>query len=319
MKISVALCTYNGARYLEEQLASISAQERPPDEFVICDDGSSDETMEIVQRFAKAVNFRVHVHVNVENLGSTRNFEQAVKLCQGDVIALADQDDVWRPSKLRVVEHHLEENPRAAFIFTDADMVSENLTPLGYRLWDAVHFSTHQRRLFEQGRAPAVLVRYNVVTGATMAFRSEYRDDIFPIPPRWVHDAWIALVLSTLAPCVFVDEALIQYRQHSTQQIGGKRHTFLEKLEIARKQDQSALRAIADDYEAVVKHLEPLRPKMNDLGWIDTLDEKVLHFRARATMREKPLRIPLILAELFARRYSRCSLGWRSVAQDMLL
>jgi hypothetical protein len=152
-----------------------------------------------------------------------------------------------------------------------------------------------------------------------MAFRSEYLDDILPISPRWVHDGWIALVLSTLAPCVFIDEPLVRYRQHSSQQIGGRRHTFLEKLEIARKQDQSALRAIADDYEAIALHIGRLRPKLTDPKWIDALDDKVRHFRARATMREKPLRIPLILAELLARRYSRCSLGWKSLAQDMLL
>lgn len=319
MKISVALCSYNGARYLEEQLASIAAQERPPDELVLCDDGSPDETMEIVRKFAADAPFPVRAHVNARNLGSTKNFEQALRLCRGDVIALADQDDVWKSAKLGVLERHLEENPEAGFVFTNAEMVDHDLTPLGYCLWEAVYFSTHERRLFEQGLAPAVLVRYNVVTGATMAFRSKYRDDLLPIPDRWVHDGWIALVLSALAPCIFVDETLIQYRQHATQQIGGKKKSFFEKLEIARKQDQTALRRIADDFEAALEHLEGLRPKVKDSRWIEALAGKVRHFRTRATMREKPLRIPLILREWYGRCYARYSLGWKSMAQDMFL
>lgn len=319
MKISVALCSYNGGRHIGEQLASIVRQHRLPDELIICDDGSRDETLEIIERCKSSAGFPVHTHVSTENLGSTKNFEQAVRLCRGDVIALSDQDDVWAPSKLSIIEQSLEENPRAGFVFSNAAMVGEDLSPLGYRLWDAVHFSARERRLFERGLATAVLVRFNVVTGATMAFRSRYRDDVLPIPPRWVHDGWMALVLSTLAPCAFVDQDLIQYRQHSGQQIGGRRHSFREKIAIARSQDERTLRGIADDYAEVLRHLERIHPKLTDERWIEALSEKVRHFRARAMMRGKPLRFPLILRELFGRRYGRCSLGWKSLAQDMLL
>src|SRR3954470_17842517 len=94
---SVAMCTYNGARFLGEQLASVAAQTRPPDELVVCDDRSTDETASLVRDFAAAAPFRVRLHVNERNLGSTRNFERAVSLCEGDLIALSDQDDEWLP------------------------------------------------------------------------------------------------------------------------------------------------------------------------------------------------------------------------------
>ena len=100
---SVAMCTYNGARFLGAQLASVAAQARAPDELVVCDDRSTDETARVVEEFAAAAPFRVRLHVNERNLGTTRNFERAVSLCEGDLIALSDQDDVWAEGRGPVV------------------------------------------------------------------------------------------------------------------------------------------------------------------------------------------------------------------------
>src|ERR687894_3003245 len=99
-RFSVAMCTYNGARFVAEQLASVAAQTRPPDELVVCDDGSTDETCRLVEEFAARAPFPVRLFVNERNLGSTRNFGRAVALCEGDLVALSDQDDVWHPEKL---------------------------------------------------------------------------------------------------------------------------------------------------------------------------------------------------------------------------
>src|SRR5215207_2518174 len=102
VRISIALCTYNGEQYLQQQLDSFVAQSRPPDELVVCDDRSTDRTVPIVEDFAKRAPFRVELVINETNLGSTRNFEKAIGLCTGDIIFLADQDDVWLPEKLRI-------------------------------------------------------------------------------------------------------------------------------------------------------------------------------------------------------------------------
>src|SRR3954468_8143226 len=96
-RISVAMCTYNSERFVGEQLASIRNQTRPPDELVICDDGSSDGTMEHVARYAESAPFEVRVHVNERNLGSTKNFEQAIGLCEGQIVVMSGDDDVWHP------------------------------------------------------------------------------------------------------------------------------------------------------------------------------------------------------------------------------
>src|SRR5215469_5846511 len=98
------MCTFNGARFFRGRPASIHKQDRPPDELVICDDGSSDGSIEIVTEFAQDSDFPIRLVINDENLGSSKNFEKAVSLCQGDIVALADQDDVWYRQKLRRIE-----------------------------------------------------------------------------------------------------------------------------------------------------------------------------------------------------------------------
>src|SRR5437899_4187103 len=146
--ISVALCTYNGDRFLAEQLSSILNQERLPDELVLCDDRSMDATLAMARRFAEAAPFPMRIEANASNLGSTRNFAQAIELCRGDIVVLADQDDVWFPHKLAVLERALLDDPGAGFAFSDAEMVDEHLQPIGYKLWDALRFSQPERRCF---------------------------------------------------------------------------------------------------------------------------------------------------------------------------
>src|SRR5947208_14214106 len=102
--ISVAMCTYNGERFLKEQLESLAAQTRQPDELVVCDDRSTDSTPHIVEAFARAAPFPVRLEVNDRCLGSTKNFEHAILRCTGALIALSDQDDVWHPEKLALQE-----------------------------------------------------------------------------------------------------------------------------------------------------------------------------------------------------------------------
>ena len=91
-RVSVALATCNGARFLRAQLTSITAQSRPPDEIVACDDDSEDETLQVLRSFAEACAVPVRIESNEQRLGITRNFERAISLCTGDVIFLADQD-----------------------------------------------------------------------------------------------------------------------------------------------------------------------------------------------------------------------------------
>src|SRR5713226_4630929 len=217
------MCTYDGAAYLQEQLESIAAQTRLPDELVVCDDRSNDgRTREIVKAFANKAQFPVRLFVNRRNLGSRRSFEKAIRLCRGDIIFLCDQDDVWNEKKLaRIVETFLSA-PEVGLVFTDAEVVDEDLRTMVNSLWECDGFTIERQELIKQGKAFHALLPDNAVTGATMAFRSGLRRLVLPIPDDTIlqHDGWIALIIAAVSSVLFLDEPLIKYRQHPKQQIG---------------------------------------------------------------------------------------------------
>jgi glycosyltransferase involved in cell wall biosynthesis len=315
---SIAMCTFNGARFLPEQLQSIAKQTRRPDELVVCDDGSIDNTVELVRTFARTAPFPVHLTQNPENLGTTTNFENAIRLCRGDLIVLADQDDIWRPDKLARLEQEFASAPEVGLVFSDAAIVDHDRQPLGYNLWQAIGFTPGERRAFRGGRAFASMLRRCRVTGATMGFRATFRDLIVPIPRGWLHDAWIALLISAVAPVAPVEELLIEYRQHPHQQIGGRQRDLATQYRSAREMGQDTFLAIASRFEEALDRLRG-RPEVPP-GHLRALEEKVGHCQARARMRDPGTRrLPLVLGEIRKGNYSKYSRGWKAVAQDLFL
>jgi glycosyltransferase involved in cell wall biosynthesis len=317
MKISVAMCTYNGARFVGEQLASVAAQTREPDELVVCDDRSTDATVAVVKEFARRATFPVRLRVNESNLGSTRNFDRAVGLCAGDTIALSDQDDVWLPDKLRLCEEALDAAPDAGAVFTDAEIVDEDLRPTGRRLWSFFEFDGGRRRMVLEGRALELFAVYNYATGATMAFRSKYRELILPTPPdgRYIHDGWIALMIASVARLTLIPEPTILYRQHPGQQLGVR----LESPGGADDPRAAVFAGMIQNYRAVYGRL---RERCQLYGCGAALEEvaaRLAHFEARTSLPRSPLRrAPVVLRELLSRRYHRYGRGLRSAARDLL-
>ena len=225
--LSVALCTYNGAHHLREQLESIALQTRVPDEVVACDDGSRDATLEILRDFAEKAPFEVRVYSNSDNLGVARNFEKALGLCRGDSIALSDQDDVWLPRKLERLETALAEKPGTGFAFCDAEVVDEGLRPLGYSLWESVGFDGG----LDAVEVFSLLLRRNFVTGACMVLRRDLLPAVLPVDGAWIHDYWAATVLGALDyGAAVVEDRLVYYRQHTDQQIGSQKGNRIERI-----------------------------------------------------------------------------------------
>jgi len=213
------MCSYNMAAYVGEQLESIARQTRKPDEIVVCDDGSADATVDIVQAFAATATFPVRIVRNETRLGCNKNFEQAISLCSGDLIFLCDHDDVWRPDKIALIAALLDDDAAGA-AFGDADVVGPDLTPLGFTLWDTCDFNPDRRRRFESGAQFPELMRNNVMQGAAAAFRASHRAAIMPIPSEWQHDYWIALVVSATSRIRFTERRVLDYRQHGLNLIG---------------------------------------------------------------------------------------------------
>jgi len=314
------MCTYNGAEFLPAQLESILAQTRPPDEIVICDDASTDETTEILRGFAGD---SVKLKINQQNVGSVKNFEQAISLCTGDVIALSDQDDVWREDKLSLIESAFHKEPKAGLVFSDAEIVDEQLHPSGRRMWDQVGFDAHKRKLVANGRALDVLITGWTVTGAAMAFRSEYRNLSLPIPTnlQMIHDGWIALTVAAVAVVVIIDDALIKYRQHERQQIGAPARVL--KAPQATAFESLKQRNSATELHCILDTLEQrLLDHKNDFDCRKALSfagDYSRHLDARANLPQRRLnRLPTILRELLAWRYHEYANGFKSAAKDLV-
>ncbi len=218
-RISVALCTYNGERFLPEQLDSILNQTRLPDELIVCDDNSSDNTLILLRAFAEQAPFPVTVMENKSKLGSTQNFLQAIHLCSGTLIALADQDDLWHASRLQHSEKLLLEHPEVGMTFSDGTLIDDQSKPLPGNLWTSFGFSDIiQQRLAAKDYLVCVQLRF--VTGATVMFRTFLRDLCFPVGEGWIHDEWLAASVPLFSELYPLKQNLICYRLHASQQVG---------------------------------------------------------------------------------------------------
>lgn len=210
MKISVAMCTYNGEEYLSEQLNSILTQTVLPDEIMVCDDGSTDHTIEIINKLNNPI---IKLQQNPVNLGITKNFEQAIKMCSGDVIFLSDQDDVWVKNKIETIIETFTLNPDAYMIFTDGYLTDKNLELYsGRSMWESSGFDCQKTDL-------DILFFRTIVAGSTMAIRKEALELIMPFSTKVTHDDWIALILTYFNRTSFINKKLIYYRMHKNQQI----------------------------------------------------------------------------------------------------
>jgi glycosyltransferase involved in cell wall biosynthesis len=320
MEVSVAMCTFNGAAFLAEQLQSLAAQDRLPDELVVCDDGSSDATPSILRGFAARAPFPVRLEINRQNLGSPQNFAKAVSLCRGRIIFLADQDDAWKPQKVRRLAEVISADPGIGFAFSDARLVDAQGEPSGHTLWQSLPFEPAEQARFNTAGAFDLLLRRNVVTGTTMAFRSDYRELLLPVPSGWVHDGWFALLLAAVARGWADSEPLVDYRQHARQQIGAPPETLLDKYRRRKRQGLGLYAATADNYAQAWERLSRAEDRLLDRSILAALADKIDHWRTRARMRIDPAwRAPTIARELLRGSYERYSAGWKSVAEDILL
>jgi glycosyltransferase involved in cell wall biosynthesis len=320
LTISIALCTFNGEAFLDEQLQSLRGQTRQPDELVVCDDGSTDRTIEILETFLKSVSFPVRIHRNEKNLGPAQNFARAIAACTAEIISFCDQDDIWEPAKLAVTGEIFDRDPRTVFVFHDADMCDERDQSLGYQLWSSVGFAGRLRKQFDDGNGFDVLLRQNVVTGATLSFSSRYRPLILPIAGGWMHDGWIALLLSAVGRGHAISQPLMRYRQHASQSIGAARRSFYQQYLNAKKMDRHVFSQQADAYESALARLQEQTDYKVPPVAIQHLQEKIGHCRKRSAIRlGQSSRLLPAMDELMAMRYRRYSLGWKSFAQDLIL
>lgn len=315
VNISVAMCTFNGALFLAEQLESLLIQTLQPDELIVCDDGSTDQTIEILEKFAKTAPFSVSIFKNSQQpLGSTKNFEKAISLCSGEIIVLSDQDDVWMPNKIFMLKSAIDDG--AGLVFSDATLVNAKLEPMGYSLFDSLNLHKAEKELIKSNRLAQVLLRRNVITGATVAFSKKHLELIMPISKNWVHDAWLGFLIASVDKVHIIHSPLIKYRQHSNNQIGAVRIGYYKRL-LNKLSNPYALHFKA--YLSMVDLMSCIREKkLNINPDLYSLIESRLNFTTIRLDSFKKFNLFLLIKQLTNGNYYKFSHGYISFFLDLI-
>lgn len=319
LRVSIAMCTYNGSANVLAQLQSFSDQTRLPEELIVCDDASTDATVEIVRSFAAQAPFPVQLLINEKNLGFAANFAKALSQCGGDVIFLSDQDDVWLPTKLEKFVDVFSSDSEVGLAFCDALLVDGQLNSLGQTWWQSRHFEKrHQKQLIGAGGGALILKDPTwMAAGATMAFRSTYRGLIEPIPVGCTHDAWIATIVSACSRVALISESLNQYRQHTAQVYGAS-------VSSSTSMQQALARSgSTDHFRLTVNRYQQLQDRLKGKAiapFSSLVEGKLEHWRSRLEMRQCSWlrQIFLLTRELVLFRYHWYSQGLKSFAMDLL-
>lgn len=328
MRISIAMTTYNGAKYLPAQLASFLAQTKQPDELVVCDDSSSDETINILRDFAARAPFNVRIQKNAVRLGWVDNFEKTMSLSRGDLIFFADQDDVWFRDKIAKMTALMAKNMQHMMAVNDAVLTDEHLNVTDLSL----------RRRFTS----ATGIKQNFYQGCCTVITRQFRDLCTPYPSNeksqrvLAYDSWLNFVGTLLDVIAIQEEALQYYRRHganaSSSEAFKSRISPLHWLAYYAKTLRRYWRDGVAHTESLVERLRLVNVILDRLEQASaspnsfTLAGKVSSVRAARVKLEKRIAICSLpkrrrwapgLVFLFSRGYPR-SRGIKSFVVDML-
>jgi glycosyltransferase involved in cell wall biosynthesis len=231
--ISVVMATYNGEQYLRAQLNSILSQTIPPKEIIVVDDASSDTTVEIVKSYAANDN-RFRLFINEQNIGYIRSFEKGMLAADATLIALSDQDDIWMSHKLETL---VTQMGSSIAVYSDSILVDATGATIGKKMSDIKNQLTYNNCLMYTIGAWA--------PGHAMLFRKELVEKCKPFPTIVTHDFWLGFIASCNGGIKYVNEVLVQYRQHTANAIGAntrqskkQQPTTADKINTAQKRMQ---------------------------------------------------------------------------------
>ncbi|WP_436686499.1 glycosyltransferase [Lactiplantibacillus plantarum] len=232
--ISVAIATYNGAKYIEQQLESISKQSVSVNEIVIVDDNSSDNTVEIITNCKDKYNLPIRLYKNNSNLGYKKNFRKAISLVSGDFIFLSDQDDIWKREKVELMIHLFRER-NYKLIATGFEFINKDSRPIvnlskfkktplvGYQNWDGKVSNISLDRL----------IWGNFCPGSTYCFTRDIRKDYLKIKNLEIsHDFQLFLIAANKNGAAFINKPLISYRIHEDNAVGASINRGIRKKNI---------------------------------------------------------------------------------------
>ena len=319
----VAMCVYNGVRFLQEQIDSICAQTELPLRMAVVDDNSSDGSWELLRRWAPCAPFEVRLQRNQTNLGVVRNFELATNLVGDDidVVFLADQDDCWYRDKLALFVNQFEGDPGLLLLHSDADLIDGEGRTLGRRLFETLLVTDAERREVAAGMAWRAYAKRNLVTGAACALRRSLLAQALPFSPHWVHDEWLAFHAALLGRVSMIDHPTMAYRLHQSNTVGlpipnwkwrvGTSLQALLKPTVKRQMQR------ADRLQEVLLQAQRLGASQQAN---EGLQEALAHARFRSHLARNPVsRASAVWREWRGGAYHRWSNGEISMLHDMLI
>ncbi|WP_378962698.1 glycosyltransferase [Pedobacter jamesrossensis] len=206
--VSIALCTFNGEKYISEQLESILNQDYPNLEIIVVDDNSTDKTIDILKSFAEK-NQNISLILNETNIGFNNNFNKALMLCSAEYIAIADQDDIWLPKKISCLVNNINDN---LLIYHDSEYIDDRGFSLNLKT------STHHR--FVSGNCTKQLLYYNCISGHACLMRKELLDLTPEFNKNLYYDWWLAYTASCTGRLDFIKDKLVKHRKHIESSTG---------------------------------------------------------------------------------------------------
>lgn len=329
--ISIAMATYNGEKYISEQLHSLAKQSHLPMELVVGDDGSTDATVDIVKDFRRRAPFPVHIHRNEVNLGYARNFLTTAKRCQGDWIAFCDQDDVWLPNKLAESALAIQRTPDCNMVLQNAFLCDSELTVRGRRfpglLAGGVYGQASQYGFWVW---PGFL---KTIPRGMIDLLSDER-----LPRSWfakdgelTHDKWTCLIANALGGIVVLDEPVALYRRHEAALTGQyNRQSFGDAVTKARSVSFDHYEFLSDVADDCADYMHQLGELTKNNLWASAFLNHSSYFRQLANiqrLRGRLHHVPrfserLLLALNIARKggyfgRSFVAMGLRSALKDI--
>ena len=224
MKLSVCMASYNGSRYIKEQISSILLQLSAHDELIISDDNSSDDTVKIASSFN---DLRIRIYESNINIGCVKNFERSISFARGDIIFLSDQDDVWEKNKVSEIKAVFLRHPDVSIIHHARSLMDA----------DGKVYDKHCKNLKDGPFNNAYFLIRQLLKGqmygCAIAFRTTMKQYILPIPKSaYAHDDWIALVSGVMGKVYSLNKALIRYRWHSNNFTVKNPLSYIDKARI---------------------------------------------------------------------------------------
>ncbi|MDO4551337.1 MAG: glycosyltransferase family 2 protein [Planctomycetia bacterium] len=325
LSASIAMCTYNGAKFLEKQLQSFLEQTVLPDELIVCDDGSTDGTVKILESFAAKSPFPVQIHRNEKNLGYVRNFEKAGALCSKEIVYFSDQDDIWLPEKNEKTLNIFQEYTNIGLVLLNAQLMDaqDNLLPVSARA---------QKQMDREKALPDAepffvingLHRWIVSwQGCNMAYRNSQKELIYPVGSEMGHDQWILLLLGVLSDTVFLRQPTLLHRIHSdnASRLSCIKRNLISRAfySIRRHQDPFRYELKASLFEHLLERIRKNQELIRHPELLPVFERFFVHLSTRAEALRNPWKRPkLLLREWLNGNYGFCSRGFSDVLSDFL-